>query len=135
MHIQTRLNPFRISKGIFCFCLILIAAIAGAQPKAEWNTTKVDFKDVQRGEVLNLNFVVTNTGNAPLILQDGEVSCSCTSVDYSSKPILPGQSATVTIIFNTKTVYGRQDRIVKFYSNASEKPVNLRYKGYVIYEK
>ena len=135
MRIQCSLNPFRISKGIFCFCVLLLSTAALAQPKAAWNTTKVDFKEVQRGEVLNLDFVVTNTGNAPLILQDGEVSCSCTTVEYSSKPILPGQSATVTVVFNTKTVYGRQDRIVKFYSNASEKPVNLRYKGYVIYEK
>lgn len=135
MLIQSNLNPFRFSKGIFCFCLLLLSTVALAQPKAEWKTTKIDFKEVQRGEVLNLDFVVTNTGNAPLILQEGEVSCSCTSVDYSSKPILPGQSATVTVVFNTKTVYGRQDRIVKFYSNASEKPVSLRYKGYVMYEK
>lgn len=135
MHIQSIQNPFRISKGIFCFYLLLVSFAATAQPKAEWKTTKVEFKDVQRGEVLNFDFVVTNTGNAPLVLQEGEVSCSCTSVDYSSKPILPGQSATVTVVFNTKTVYGRQDRIVKFYSNASEKPVNLRYKGYVIYKK
>ncbi len=135
MHSIKFKNPFRLTRGIFCFSLFLLTMAANAQAKAEWKTTKIDFEKVKRGEVLHLDFVVTNTGNEPLLLKDGEVSCGCTSVDFSTKPILPGQSSTVTVIFDTKTVYGRQERIVKFYTNAAEKPVNLKYKGYVIYDK
>ena len=135
MHTKYFKNPFRLTRGIFCFCLFLFSSAMHAQAKAEWKTTKIDFERVKRGEVLHLDFIVTNTGNQPLLLKDDEVSCGCTTVDYSTKPILPGQSSTVTVNFDTKTVYGRQERIVKLYTNAAEKPVNLKYKGYAIYDK
>lgn len=123
-------NPFRFTKGIF-YCLLLMPLFTWAQAKAEWQTKKIDFGKVDRGTVLRNNFVVKNTGTAPLVLQDAEVSCGCTTVEFSRKPIMPGQSDTVVVVFNTTTVYGRQDRIVWFYTSASKDAVSLRYKGFV----
>jgi hypothetical protein len=47
------------------------------------------------------------------------------------QPIMPGQSGTVTLIFNTATVYGRQDRVAEIISNVPGEPVRLRYKANV----
>ena len=97
----------------------------------EVKDAKVNFGYVKRGEIIRNNYEVTNSGTAPLIISDAEVSCSCTSVEFSKQPLLPGQSCTVCVIFNTGTVYGRQDRSVYLKSNDPRGDQKLRYKGIV----
>lgn len=86
---------------------------------------------MQRGTLVKNEFEITNTGNAPLLINEAEVSCSCTTVDFTKQPILPNQTATVNVNFNTASVYGRQDRVVIIHSNAKNGDVKLRYKGIV----
>lgn len=112
--------------------LILSISFLNAQAKAEVKDAKKSFGFVKKGEVVKLNYEVKNIGNAPLIIEDIEVSCSCTRTEFSSQPILPNYTQTVTLIFNTETTYDRQDRIALLYSNGSSKPIKLRYKGVVL---
>ena len=92
---------------------------------------KRNFGFVKRGEVIKNEFEISNTGNQPLIISGAEIACSCTTVDFPKQPLLPGQKAKVTVIFNTATVYGRQDRVVYLNSNDPKGPHKLRYKGIV----
>ena len=133
-------NPLAKNEGIFYFrslgnlflvVLLLQSTFVNSQPKLEVKNAKINFGSVKKGEVIKNKFEITNTGNSPLIIEDVEISCSCTSADFSTEPILPGQTSTITVIFNTKTVYGRQDRIVYILSNHPKGPVKLRYKGMV----
>lgn len=77
-----------------------------------------------------MEFHFTNTGNQPLIITDAKVECSCTTVEFPKQPVAPNQSGVVVVLFDTKTVYDRQDRIVELLSNA--KPVKIRFKGVVL---
>ena len=92
---------------------------------------KKNFGFVKRGEIIKNDYEICNTGTSPLIITDTEISCSCTTVDFPKQPILPGQKSKITLIFNTTTVYGRQDRIVYLNSNDPKSPHKLRYKGTV----
>lgn len=92
---------------------------------------KKNFGFVKRGTQVKNEFEITNTGNTPLLLTGVEIACSCTTVDFSKSPVLPGQKTIVTVNFNTTTVYGRQDRVVYINSNDPESPHKLRYKGTV----
>ena len=103
-----------------------------AQPKLEIKDAKKSFGFVKKGEVVKLNYEISNTGTEPLLINNVEVSCSCTSVEFDKKPILPGQNTLVTVIFDTKTVYDRQDRVVLVQSNDKKSPHKLRYKGIVL---
>lgn len=86
---------------------------------------------MKRGEIVKNDYEITNTGRSPLYISDVEITCSCTTADFSTKPILPGQKAKVTVIFNSTTTYGRQDRVVYVHSNDPKSPHKLRYKGIV----
>jgi len=130
-------NPLGFTKGIFYFrkfllplCLLLTANIF-AQPKLEITEAKKNFGFVTRGEIIKNEYEISNTGNAPLIITDVEIACSCTTVDFPKQPILPGQKTKVLVSFNTTTVYGRQDRVVYLNSNDPKGPHKLRYKGTV----
>lgn len=136
---NTNLNPSNSSGRIFSFysfpvlVLILLLSAANLYPQAKinFNELKKNFGSVKRGEIITLNYTGTNSGNAALIIQHAEVSCSCTQVDFPKQPIAPQQGFTITIQFNTATVYGRQDREAIITSNGSNEPIGLRYKGTV----
>lgn len=96
-----------------------------------WEETKHNFGPVKRGSILRYGYVVKNIGTEPLVLQKANLACSCTTVEMDLKPILPGQSSTLTLVFNTGSVYGRQDRIAEVLSNAPGPPARLRYKALV----
>ena len=102
-----------------------------AQAEIKLDDSKQNFGYVKRGKLVTCLYEITNTGDQPLLLKSAEVSCSCTEVEFSKQPVLPGQKTTVIVRFDTKTVYGRQDRVVALESNAKTNPVKLRYKGIV----
>lgn len=134
---NTYLNPQSNALGIFYFkgfyflFFICLSLLSSSQTSLKVTDPKQQFGFVQRGEVVRCEYEIMNTGNEPLLLQEAEVSCSCTTVEFSKQPVLPGQKTTVLVLFNTKTVYGRQDRVVLLYSNAKGSPAKLRYKGTV----
>jgi len=125
-------------RGIFCFksvlvfYLILTNTFLLSQPKLEIKDSKKNFGFVKKGEQVNLIFQICNNGNAPLIINDVEVSCTCTSVDFPKQPILAGQQATITLTFETQNVYYRQDRVAFINSNDPQGPAKIRYKGVVL---
>ncbi len=120
-------------KKIILTILLFGSVIGGsAQVKLEIKDSKKSFGFVKKGEVVKLNYEIQNAGTEPLIINNIEVSCSCTSVEYDKKPVLPGQNTIVTVIFDTKTVYDRQDRVVLVHSNDKKSPHKLRYKGIVL---
>ena len=131
-------DPLGNTEGIFYFRKFLLFFLLSSsltvfsQAKLEITEAKKNFGTVKRGEITRNEFEITNTGNAPLILTDVEIACSCTTVDFPKQPILPGQKAIVIVIFNTTTVYGRQDRVVYLNSNDPKGPHKLRYKGNVL---
>jgi hypothetical protein len=130
-------NPLGPAKGIFYFrwlfstAFLLLSLSSLAQPRLGITEAKTNFGAVKRGEVVRHDYEISNTGNAPLLLQEAEVACSCTQVDVPTQPLLPGRKATVTVTFNTKTVYGRQDRVVLLKSNDPSGPHKLRFKANV----
>jgi hypothetical protein len=122
--------------GIFYLRAILIMLLmsvglknVNAQAKAIAREPKRDFGKVKKGELLEFEYWIVNTGNQPLLIQPYEAECSCTKVEIPQKPVLPADSSVVKIKFNTGIVYDRQDRLVKLSSNGGV--IKLRFKGFV----
>ena len=98
-----------------------------------FNTKKsFKFPDTQEGVFLEHDFQFTNTGDEPLIISKYKVACSCTKITYPEEPVLPGQSGTIHLSFDTDGKYGFQHRKIYITTNASKKPTIISFKVTVI---
>ncbi len=59
-----------------------------------------DFGRIQEDTDNFTEFVVTNTGNKPLIIDDVKASCGCTTPQKPEKPIAPGKSDKIKVKFH-----------------------------------
>src|SRR5215213_8688582 len=59
--------------------------------------TVFNFGMMQVGDTQKHVFVLRNIGNAPLELTAGEPSCKCTISEFSSEPVMPGESREVLL--------------------------------------
>lgn len=91
-----------------------------------------EFDTIKAGKVLSHRFPFTNTGSIPLIITDVKSSCGCTVPDWPKEPILPGQSSTIVVEFNSTDKYAWQSKPVTIISNAYPKPSELLVHGFVI---
>jgi hypothetical protein len=130
-------------KKFALICLFAtMAYIAGAQdvekPEAPANGAKIRFEEMEhqygtiaKGSDGNCEFTFVNEGNEPLILQNVKASCGCTTPSYTQKPVMPGQTGTIKVHYNTNNV-GGFSKTVTVTSNAVDNPrVVLRIKGNV----
>lgn len=122
----------RIQSFLCTFLLLFFCGLLNAQAKLTIKDAKKNFGFVKKGEVVKVEYDISNNGDQPLLISDAEIYCSCTTVDYPKQPIMPGQSVKVIINFDTKTVYDRQDRTIELISNDPKGPHKLRYKGVVL---
>ena len=77
-------------------------------------------------------FTFTNTGNVPLIIQDVQASCDCTTPDWTQEPVMPGKQGTVTVVYDTKGRPGVFDKSINVYNNGKTPFVTLRITGEVV---
>lgn len=119
-------------KLLLTLCIIFTSIFIQAQAKLIIKDSKKNFGFVKKGEVVKIEYEISNEGKEPLLITEAEISCSCTTADFPKYPVMPGQSVKVYILFDTKTVYDRQDRTINLVSNDPKSPHKLRYKGVVL---
>ena len=78
------------------------------------------------------NFAFTNTGTSPLILNNVQASCGCTTPEWTRKPVAPGGKGFVKVSYNPRNRPGSFNKTINVISNASNPRVVLRVKGDVI---
>lgn len=90
-----------------------------------------DYGNVPFGGNGVCEFKVTNTGTEPLILSKCKGSCGCTVPTCEPNPILPGESTSISVKYDTKRS-GPINKSVTINSNAVNEPVKVvRIKGNV----
>lgn len=91
-----------------------------------------DFGDVQAETDVFTEFVVTNTGERPLIIEDVSASCGCTMPKKPEKPIAPGESDVIEVKFKSKP--GQLNEITKTVTvtaNTKEKQHKVQIRAFV----
>jgi hypothetical protein len=76
----------------------------GPWPAVELPQKEYKFGKMGVGESLSHDFVVKNTGEAPLKLEQGRTSCKCTLSNVKDNEIAPGSEAKVTLTWEPKAV-------------------------------
>lgn len=84
------------------------------------------FGTVMEGEKVGCIFTFTNTGDADLVISSASASCGCTVPKFDKKPVPPGRSGTIEVIFDTSGREGVQTKTVVVQSNAENNLVILR---------
>jgi len=93
----------RILESITFLVIIFSLNTAYAQPLADIQFEKMDHsfgKIKEDGGPANYNFKFTNTGKVPLVIQDVNASCGCTTPEWSKEPILPGKTGFIKVSYN-----------------------------------
>ncbi len=101
------------------------------QAKIEFSRLDIDFGTIQQGEEIMIPFNLKNTGDAPLIIYKVEPSCGCTVSQYPDKPIKPGETAQVKLIFNSDGYSGYQIKTAKVFTNTKDSIITLTIHGVV----
>jgi len=77
------------------------------------------------------DFLVTNTGTDPLVIQNVVASCGCTTPEWTKQPIPAGGKGKITAIYDPKDRPGVFDKTLSVYTNTKPEVVVLRIKGEV----
>ncbi len=99
-------------------------------PKMEFKTSVMDYGLIEHNSDGNREFVLTNTGNAPLIISNAKGSCGCTVPTWPKAPIAPGESASIGVKYSTNRI-GKFTKTITLTTNAEEKTKILTIKGEV----
>jgi opacity protein-like surface antigen len=112
--------------------LILTLAVAGmsapafaqdkkaSAPDIQFNETNHDFGNIEEGPDYTQTFKFKNTGNAPLIINNVQTPCGCTSPGWTKEPILPGKSGEITATYHSAGRIGVFTKTLSVQSNLGE---------------
>lgn len=73
-------------------------------------------------------FTLRNVGNNPLVIDAVSTSCGCAKVKFDRKPIAPGGSAYIDVIYRAEHS-GYFDKSITVHCNVKSSPIMLRITG------
>jgi hypothetical protein len=116
-----------MKKIVFLMAMVIVAFSVHAQDAAPTNAPVItfeesskDFGDITQGDKVEHVFKLENTGKAPLVISNVAATCGCTVPNWPKEPIAPGKTAEIKVTFNSAGKMGKQNSVVRIYSNASE---------------
>lgn len=120
---------------VLFFSLLMLGVTAAAQvsvTKMQISGLEHDFgtfkEEVGRQ---TFDFIVTNTGTDPLMIQNVVASCGCTTPDWTKQPIPAGGKGKVTAIYDPKDRPGVFNKTLSVYTNTKPEITVLTIKGEV----
>lgn len=95
---------------------------AESGPHMAFDRTSHDFGDVARhGGDLIKEFRFVNDGDEPLVIKKITKACSCLTVSFSRRPVLPGEASVIKIKYEPHKIdEGIFHRVIQIYSNSPE---------------
>lgn len=89
-----------------------------------------DFGDILVSDgPVTATFTATNVGDKALLIYNVVTSCGCTSVEWTKKPIAPGQTGTIKATFKNDEKGYPFDKSLTVYFSGLKRPVVLRLRG------
>lgn len=106
------------------------AAVNGA--KITFQEASFEFGEITQGDKVSHVFTYENTGNEPLIISNVRTTCGCTATNWNREPLAPGQSAELTVNFNSIGKMGMQNKVVTILSNATNSAERIKITANVL---
>ncbi len=121
----------------FLYLLLIVFLAVPSQLIAQNEQAKIDFEKLihdygsfeEEKGLQSFNFNFKNTGTAPLILNNVQASCGCTTPEWTRKPIAPGEKGFIKVSYNPRNRPGPFNKTITVSSNSSNSRIVLRIKG------
>jgi hypothetical protein len=81
-----------------------------------WQKTEHDFGVAKKGEKLETVFKLYN-GSDTLQIENVQASCGCIAPGWPRTPIMPGDSASIKVVFDTRGKLGKDKKTITVYTN------------------
>lgn len=118
---------------LFWGILFFFVQLTYSQAQIEFDKRTFDFGNIDEGDGrVTHNFIFKNTGSTPLIINDIQTSCGCTSPTWTRTPVAPGKSGIIAVSFNPLGRPGQFTKAIYVHSNALDIQENLTISGNVI---
>ena len=108
-----------------------VAASAGKLPVLQFDKAEHDFGTINEGDKVTTEFIITNTGDADLVIINAVGSCGCTVPEWEKEPIKPGSSTPIKVTFDSKGKPGQQEKTVTITSNTANGKETCKIKANV----
>ena len=121
-------------KKILAFTALLFATTLCANAQAVINFEKKthNFGTFTDDKEMVYEFVFTNTGDKPLVINQAFSSCGCTVPTFTETPVQPGEKGVIKVRYNGKGTFGGPfKKPVTIRSNASNSMVRIYVEGVV----
>ena len=98
----------------------------------KFDRMKHDFGKVKEDTDNKTFFTVTNTGTNPLIIESVKGNCGCTVPKKPEKPIMPGKSDKIEVVFHPKEgQLKEQNKTVRVQANTNPNEMILKVSAFV----
>ena len=102
-------------------------------PVMTFDFENYNYGEVVDGEIVEVDFNFTNTGNSDLIIFNASASCGCTVPEYpQNENIKPGESSSLKVRFDTSNKPGKQMKTVTLTTNTNSGRKLIRINGFVL---
>lgn len=110
--------------GLIYFYCLIFTNITNAQT-ISFNSLLHDYGIVyDHVESVEAHFVLTNTGDSPLIIHKVKPTCGCTTANYTKDSIMPGGRGYITVAFHPKGYSGFFTKTIQVISNSNVNPLS-----------
>lgn len=107
-------------------------AVTEDAAEIKFDTLSHDFGTIPPDTRVSYDFVFHNIGSTYLHLEDIKPTCSCTAAKYPKGGIEPGETAAITITYDSHgSSPGHFSRSIRVYSNAKTSFLRLNVSGEV----
>ena len=85
----------------------------------------VRFGRLRSGEIAVVPLWIGNATDRPIVPADYATSCGCTSLEFDTQPIRPGEARRMTVTFDARGEWGWQFRTVDLQLAGAGHPLRL----------
>jgi len=122
-----------MKKLFLLLSVITLALSASAQPVMKLSEQDHNFGTFkEEAGPQSYDFIVTNTGNAPLVIQNIVASCGCTTPEWTRTPIPAGGNGKISAKYDPRDRPGQFNKTLSVYTNSKPEIVILVIKGEVV---
>lgn len=90
---------------------------SGPKTTIQYEKTEHNFGTIKQNTANETVFTFTNTGTEPLIIDEAKGSCGCTVPDYPKKPVMPGETGEIKVVYSPGTQQGAQQKVITIKAN------------------
>ncbi|MFI3331353.1 MAG: DUF1573 domain-containing protein [Rikenellaceae bacterium] len=121
--------------GLILFALFTLGFGAWSQTMV-FDRTSVDLGELPyNGGNVDFDYRITNTSDSVLVIYSVEVTCDCTDIKYSRRPVKKGESTTVKVTYKPNLTTGTFRKAVQIYANTDQERHIVTFMGEITSEE